>query len=182
MQTICVVECFQKRRNRSHTALFCAHVLGNQYYFCLYLSCSREGDVRGRRIPSEKPDRYSGFLQALFLFFLFFSFFFLANSGSSMRMYPYVSRMHSYVPVCHSYVTRMSLVCHSYVPRMSLVCHSYVTRMSLVCRGGGGGGQSLLWTIRRGFARKGYPFLLEVYERVGISRVEILKRVGKTVL
>ena len=74
-----------------------------------------------------------------------FLFFFLANLGSSIRMYPYVSRMYSYVTrmyqyvllffVCHSNVTRMYsyvLVCYSYV----LVCYPYVlvcNRMSLVC-------------------------------------------------
>ena len=66
---------------------------------------------------------YSGYSHA---FFLFFFFFFLANLGSSVRMYPYVSRMYSYATRMYPYVSRMLLVCYPYV----LVC----TRMLLVCR------------------------------------------------
>ena len=50
--------------------------------------------------------------------------------------------------------------------------------------GGGGGGYSLIWPIRGGSAQKGYLtfFTLQVYESVGISRVEVYERVGKPVI
>ena len=101
----------------------------------------------GRRIGESLPKSLIlGPLTCVFSSFFFFSFLFLANLGSSVRIYPYVSRMYSYVtrmllvctrmfPVCYSYVTRMYsyvLVCYSYVTRMFSyvpVCHSYVTRV-----------------------------------------------------
>ena len=58
--------------------------------------------------------------------------FFLANFGSSIRMFPNVSRMHSYVTRMYSYVSRMLRVWYPYV----LVCIPMLpgcTRMSLVC-------------------------------------------------
>ena len=64
-----------------------------------------------------------------------FLFLFLANLGSSIRMYPYVSRMYSYVTRMYPYVL-LFFVCYSYVTRMYsyvLVCYPYVTHMLPVC-------------------------------------------------
>ena len=47
---------------------------------------------------------------------------------------------------------------------------------------GGGESYSLRWPIRSGSARKGYPFRLQVYERIGIPLVEVLERVAKSVI
>ena len=44
----------------------------------------------------------------------------------------------------------------------------------------GGRGNSQWWPIRWGSAQKRYIFRLQVYERVGISLVEVYKRVGKS--
>ena len=47
------------------------------------------------------------------------------------------------------------------------------------------GGRYSLWAIRGGSARKGYLFLvfrLQVYEREGISLVELYARIGKSVI
>ena len=44
----------------------------------------------------------------------------------------------------------------------------------------GGRGNSQWWPIRGGSAQKRYIFRLQVYERVGISLVEVYKRVGKS--
>ena len=58
--------------------------------------------------------------------------------GSSICMYPYVSRMYSYVTRMYSYVSRMLLVCYPNVlvcTRMLLVCtcmYPHVSRMSPV--------------------------------------------------
>ena len=47
--------------------------------------------------------------------------------------------------------------------------------------GGAGEGVLPIRPIREGFARKGYLFGAQVYERVGISLVEVYERVGKSV-
>ena len=44
------------------------------------------------------------------------------------------------------------------------------------------GGYSLKWPIWIGYTRKGYHFRLQVYERVGISLVEVYDKIGKTVI
>ena len=51
-----------------------------------------------------------------------------------------------------------------------------------VFKEGGGDSYSLRWPIPGGSARKGYPFRLQVYERIGIPLVEVLERVAKSVI
>ena len=72
-----------------------------------------------------------------------------------------------------------------FVYRQLLVLSKIVEQAILHLRGGGtGGGESysLRWPIRGGSARKGYPFRLQVYERIGIPLVEVLERVAKSVI
>ena len=52
----------------------------------------------------------------------------------------------------------------------------------MASRGGGGGDKTNKGPIRRGSARKGIFFRLQVNEREGISLVEVYKMVGKTVI
>ena len=100
------------------------------------------GRVGGQgKLKETNPFRKVRLLTCAFSFLSFF----LANLGSSIRVYLYFWRMWGRVFVC----TRMSVVCtrmllvctlmYSYVSRMLLLCYrmySYVlvcTRMSLVC-------------------------------------------------